>query len=500
MKIQPILQIVTPAQWIEAARSARDSGGRLVALWGTDDRDRDGRFAVLAAFATLAGVSVVKLPLQPDEAYPDISGLFTPAIRMQRALRDLLGIEAAGARDTRPWFRHGGWRDDEFPLRRDFERSPPARSPASDYRFVRVEGDGVHEIAVGPIHAGIIEPGHFRFSVVGEKVLRLEERLGYTHKGIDRRFQDFTIAEGHRLASRVSGDSAAAFQWAYAQAAEAACGIEAPPRARWLRALMLERERVANHLGDLGAIGNDAAFAFALSQFMRLKEDWLRWGARAFGHRLAMDRIVAGGVDADLAEPHAGELLALCDAVEREVRELRDIFDESSSLQDRFITAGILTPAQAREFGVTGLAGRASGQAFDLRADLPCDPYGVLGVRKVVYAAGDVATRVKVRFEELAEALRLIREIIRGMPAGALRAPLPHPASGAFGVGFVEGWRGETFVALEAGADGSIRRCHAHDPSWQAWPALEHAVIGNIVPDFPLINKSFNFSYSGGDG
>jgi len=500
MQVPSTYATVTPDQWVEAARSAREAGGRLLSLWGTDDRDRDGSLAVLAAFAGRGGVAVVKLPLRPEEAYPDISGIFVAAVRMQRAVQDLLGIEAAGARDTRPWLRHGAWRSDEFPLRRDFERVSSAPAPASDYRFVRVEGDGVHEIAVGPIHAGIIEPGHFRFSVVGEKVLRLEERLGYVHKGIDKRFEDFTIAQGHRLASRVSGDSSVAFQWAYAQAAEAACGIEAPPRARWLRALLLERERVANHLGDLGALGNDAAFAFALSQFMRLKEDWLRCGAAAFGHRFAMDRIVAGGVDTDLGEPHAGAMLALCESVEREARELRNIFDESSSLQDRFITAGILTPKQAQEFGVTGLAGRASGQAFDLRVDMPCEPYGELAVRKVVHTAGDVATRVKVRFEELGESLHIIREIIGRMPAGPVRATLPDPASGAFGVGLVEGWRGETFVALEAGPGGAIRRCHAHDPSWQAWPALEHAVIGNIVPDFPLINKSFNLSYSGGDG
>ena len=493
-------ETVTPAQWVEAARDAREGGGRLLALWGSDDRDRDGRFAVAAAFAARDGMAVVKLPLAPGETYPDISGLLVGAARMQRAVRDLLGIEAAGARDMRPWLRHGAWGADEFPLRRDFHRASRGPSPATDYPFVRVEGDGVHEIAVGPIHAGIIEPGHFRFSVVGEKVLRLEERLGYVHKGIDKRFEEFSIAGGHRLASRVSGDSSVAFQWAYAQAAEAACGIEAPPRARWLRALLLERERVANHLGDLGSLGNDAAFAFALSQFMRLKEDWLRCGAAAFGHRFAMDRIVAGGVDTDLAEPHAGAMLALCEAVEREARELRGIFDESSSLQDRFITAGILTPAQAREFGVTGLAGRASGQAFDLRVDMPCDPYGELAVHKVVHSAGDVATRVKVRFEELWESLRLVREIIGRMPAGPVRDAIPDPAPGAFGAGIVEGWRGETFVALEAGEDGAIRRCHAHDPSWQAWPALEHAVIGNIVPDFPLINKSFNLSYSGGDG
>jgi Ni,Fe-hydrogenase III large subunit len=444
-------------------------------------------------------VRVLELTLAEAEPYPEIAGLFPAAGRMQRALRDLLGLEAEGARDTRPWLRHGAWREEEFPLRRDFDASAARNNAPSDYRFVRVEGDGVHEIPVGPIHAGTIEPGHFRFSIVGEKVLRLEERLGYVHKGIDRRFAEFAIGEGHRLAGRVSGDSAVAFQWAYAQAAEAAAGAEPPPRARWLRALMLERERVANHLGDLGALGNDAALAFALSQFMRLKEDWLRLNAEAFGHRMAWDRIVPGGVEADLAGPAAARMLEQADAIEAEVRVLRDIFDESSSLQDRFITTGRLTPEQAHAFGVTGLAGRASGQAFDLRADMPCAPYGELAVRKAVFDAGDVATRVKVRFVELAESLRLIREIVRRLPPGTLRRELPVPPARAFGVGLVEGWRGEAFVALEAGEGGAIRRCHAHDPSWHAWPAIEHAVIGNIVPDFPLINKSFNLSYSGQD-
>ncbi len=357
----------------------------------------------------------------------------------------------------------------------------------------------MHEIPVGPVHAGIIEPGHFRFSVVGEKVLRLEERLGYTHKGADKRFEDFAIADGYRVAGRICGDSTVAFAWAYAQAAESLAGIEAPPRARWLRALMLERERVANHLGDLGALGNDAAFGFALSQFMRVKEDWLRLNLEAFGHRLLMDRVVPGGVDAALNGAMAARLQRQADEVEAEVRVLHEVFDEHSGLQDRFITAGRVTPDLARVFGLAGLAGRASGQAFDLRADFPCDPYAGLAVKKVVYPAGDVAARVKARFDELYESVRLIRRILHGMPPGETRRTLPAATSGAFGVGWVEGWRGEVLVALEAGAAGRIRRGHAHDPSWQSWPVLEHAVIGNIVPDFPLINKSFNLSYSGED-
>jgi Ni,Fe-hydrogenase III large subunit/Ni,Fe-hydrogenase III component G len=490
-------------QWTQAARLAREGGGRLVALWGSDHRDlaEDAdEYSVYAAYAVKDGLAVTQLLVaDPAPSCPDLSGLFPAAGRMQRALFDLLGIGASGAADTRPWLRHGAWPEGAFPLRRDFDAAKPPANALTDYAFVRVEGDGVHEIPVGPIHAGIIEPGHFRFSIVGEKVLRLEERLGYVHKGIDKRFESFTVADGHRLAGRVSGDSTVAFAWAYAQAAESLLGVVPPPRARWIRALALERERVANHLGDLGALGNDAALAFALAQFMRLKEDWLRASAEVFGHRLLMDLVVPGGVASAFDAAQAERLVGQSHAIEAEVRELRAIFDEHAGLQDRFLTTGRVTPDLARRLGLAGMAGRASGQAHDLRVDFPAAPYGELAVRKAGYSAGDVAARVNVRFDELLESLRLVRALAMGTPDGDIRVDLPGPAPGAFGVGWVEGWRGEAFVAIEAGEGGMIRRCHAHDPSWQNWPLLEHAVIGNIVPDFPLINKSFNLSYSGQD-
>ena len=491
--------VTDAARWIDAARGAHEAGGRLVSLWGSDHRERDAAFSVLAAYAIAEGLCIVELAIPAaSPAYPEISGIFPAAARMQRAVQDLLGLEAQEARDSRPWLRHGAWGKGEFPLRRDFDLA--ARTAADDdYPFVRVEGDGVHEIPVGPIHAGIIEPGHFRFSIVGEKVLRLEERLGYTHKGIDKRFEDFTVADGYRLAGRVSGDSTVAYAWAYAQAAESLLGIEPPMRARWLRALLLERERIANHLGDLGAIGNDGGFAFALSQFMRLKEDWLRANAEVFGHRFAMDCIVPGGMAGDPTSEKLAGIARHAHQIEIEVRSLRRIFDEHSGLQDRLITAGRVTPELAARLGLVGLGGRASGQAFDLRIDHPVAPYRELKPKKVVYIAGDVAARVHARFDELFESVRLVQAIVAGMSAGEVRADLPRPAEGAFGVGWIEGWRGEVFVALEAGPSGRIGRCHAHDPSWHNWPVLEHAVIGNIVPDFPLINKSFNLSYSGVD-
>ena len=491
---------VDAAQWVDACRQVVVQGGRLVAFWGSDARNEGRGFAVHAALAVRDGLVVLSLPLT-GTSFPDISAVFPAAGRMQRAAFDLLGISAIGAADHRKWLRHAAWTENDFPLRKDFDTShqPPGTSHADGYPFVRVEGEGVHEIPVGPVHAGIIEPGHFRFSIIGERVLRLEERLGYKHKGIEKRFEGMTLAEGARLAGRVSGDSTVAYAWAYAMAVECAAGLTPPPRALWLRAMLLERERIANHLGDLGYLGNDAALAFGFAQFMVLKEDWLRANQAVFGHRYLMDTIVPGGVARDLAPDAMGGLRNEMDALEATVISLKSIYDEHAGLQDRFIQCGNVAPVLAARLGLTGIAGRASGQASDLRVEQPSIPFRELEVRMATHRNGDVAARATVRFEEIFESLRLCRLILDRLALGELLINVPLPPAGTFGVGWVEGWRGEVFVALETGPEGRIRRCHPHDPSWQNWPLLEHAVIGNIVPDFPLINKSFNLSYSGHD-
>lgn len=488
-------------EWSATAHAVLESGGRLVAMWGVDRRAAGGGMLACAAFAVLEGLLWVELPLgDATPSFPDLSSIFSCAGRMQRAMADLSGLHAEGCSDTRPWLDHGLWPDGSPPLHHDAQSTAPApgRLPA-DYPFVRVEGDGVHEIAVGPVHAGIIEPGHFRFSVVGEKVLRLEEHLGYTHKGIERRFTELTPLDGVRLAARVSGDSTVAYAWAYCMALESAWRCEIPPRAQWLRALMLERERVANHLNDLGGLGNDAALSFGLAQFSRLREDWLRLSKETFGHRFMMDAVVPGGTAVDPTPALLHRIEQQCDAIAREVKALRTAYDEHAGLQDRFSTTGRVTPQLAAQLGLTGLAGRASAQAFDLRCDHDWAPYDALQVAMATQRAGDVAARVAVRFDEIQESLRLIRRICSDLPEGASRAEPGASGVPTVGMGWVEGWRGEVLVALEIGAEGRIVRCHCHDPSWQNWPVLEHAIMGNIVPDFPLINKSFNLSYSGHD-
>ena len=484
-----------PAGWRHACALAAEQGGRLCALWASDDRDRAGHFTVHALVALDDSVACLDLETAAAD-YPDLSDLFPAAVRMQRAVRDLMGLQAG--LDRREWLDHGCW-PLAHPLRRDGAPAASTRAEARPYAFTLVGGDGVHEIPVGPVHAGIIEPGHFRFSVVGERVLKLEERLGYTHKGIEKRFESMSLTEGVRLAGRVSGDSTVAFAWAYCMALESAAGSELAPRALWLRALLLERERIANHLGDLGALGNDAGLAFGLAQFSRLKEDVLRMNARLFGHRYLMDAVVPGGVARDLDPAMRSELLEEAQALEAELAGLQGIYNDHSGLQDRCINCGQLSGPLAARLGVVGLAARASGIALDARVFPALAPYDVLQPRIAVRRGGDVAARVAVRFDEALESLRLQRHIVEGLPATPIASPLGDVPAGSFGIGWVEGWRGEVFVALEAGPGGTIRRCHPHDPSWQNWPALEHAVMGNIVPDFPLINKSFNLSYAGAD-
>lgn len=443
-----------------ACRLAWEQGGQLAALWLDDERDRRRGFCLRVLLQDSDGFTLLEHTMPDgDVQYPDLAPIFPAAGRMQRAAFDLVGIPS-DSDDLRPWLWLASWPIDQFPLRRDFVALPKWEPGDEEYDFVRVEGDGVHEIPVGPVHAGIIEPGHFRFQVVGEKVLRLEARLGYTHKGIEKRFESLSLIEGHRLAGRVSGDSTVAYAWAYAQALEAISGAGVPERAACLRALLLERERIASHLGDLGYLGNDAGFAFGLAQFSRLREDVLRTNLAIFGHRLLMDVVVPGGIVRDLADEHVERIHHECAALERELRILRSIYDEHAGVQDRIRNCGRVTPALAARMGLTGLAGRASGQARDLRADHPILPYDRLDVRKAGSTDGDVAARVNIRFDEITESLRLVRRILDTLPGGATTALVPDVPAWKLGLGLVEGWRGPVLIALTSGPDGSIRRCH----------------------------------------
>lgn len=488
---------VAPAEWCTMAQTLRDAGGDLLALWGAESDT--GGFRIWAAIQDSFHVTVLELPWHDTAVpLPSLTPIFPCALRMERGLRDLLGV-AVDIADRRPWLRHGHWIPGQFPLRRAFATTTHFPVDDDNYAFVSVAGAGVHEMGVGPVHAGVIEPGRFRFSIVGEKVLRLEEQLGYVHRGLEKRLEGRTADDGQALAARTCGDSTVAFSWAYCMAWEDLCGLSVPPRALYLRAWALERERIANHLGDLGALGGDAGFAVGLAQFSRLKEDLLRTNAMVLGARYPMDFVVPGGVACDRVDEFRAMLATQTEKLDRELRLLREVYDQHGGLQDRFIGCGQVTTALAQRLGIVGLSARASGKPGDVRCNMAYPPYDQVTVQRVGHKDGDVAARVSVRFDEALESLRLCRVLLAELPAGEVRRPLGPPAEGALAIGLVEGWRGPVLVALEVGGGGRIRRCHLHDPSWQNWPAVEHAILDNMVADFPLINKSFNLSYSGHD-
>ena len=489
---------VDGSAWRNLCLQCHETGGRLAALWGTDARPEGQGFLVHSVLIFADHWLWLTYSAGNEQAsFPDISDIFPAASRPQRAIYDLLGI-TSGAADTRPWLRHGAWSPTDFPLRHNFDRPIIAPGREDPYPFIAVAGNGVHEIGVGPIHAGTIEPGHFRFYVVGDEILRLEERLGYTHKGIEKRFESFTLPEGTRLAARICADSTVAYAWAYSMAVEALCGCSVPHRAQWLRGLLLERERIANHLGDIGALSNDAGLAFGQTQFALLKEHWLQTNYQIFGHRYLMDTVVPGGVVHDMSHKSRRHIRDECETLEKAVHRLQVILDDHAGLQERFLETGRVTMAQAQALGAVGLVARASGLARDIRAEFPGLPYAALSVHTITRPQGDVAARVAVRFDEIYESLRLIRAILSDLPDGPLVGDCDTD-KGTAGLGCVEGWRGEVFVAIERTTLRHAHRVHIHDPSWQNWLLLEHAVIGDLVPDFPLINKSFNLAYSGHD-
>ncbi len=470
---------------------------------------REGKLELLAEWGDVAAVHcalhepaarqvrIASIGVAAGQA-PSLARLHPPALRLERAIVDLFGIEMVGLPDRREWLDHGRW-----PVRAPLaEETLPGPGPLT-YRFLDAEGPSLHQIPVGPVHAGIIEPGHFRFNASGETVVRLEERLGYTHKGIEKSLAGCRVEEGARIAARVSGDSTVAYALAFARAVESALEFQPPPRAVWLRAVMAELERIANHLGDIGAICNDAAFAIMHAECGILRERTLRACASAFGHRLMMDRVIPGGVTADLQRGAEEALRTLCDRLDREFPRLIELYDNTASLQDRTVGTGVVDPALAAAFAAPGHVGRASGRSFDARSSLPYPPYDVAPIEPVIRHEGDVDARVWVRVLEVQRSVAWVRAALtalHSLPARPLWLPLPSTvAVGAESTALVEGFRGDILVYVRIGPERRIERCHLRDPSWFQWPLLESAIEGNIVADFPLCNKSFNCSYSGHD-
>ncbi|MGE5240236.1 MAG: NADH-quinone oxidoreductase subunit C [Bacteroidota bacterium] len=491
---------VETQDWGRLAAEAKQQNCRWVAAWGDDI---GAELVVHACFEKDGAYLIARVRVKRAEPIlTSHTPHFAAADRPERHIQDMFGVAFTDHPDARRWTRHQAWKDSDYPLRKEYPVAgqPASPAPADDgYRFLQAHGSGVYEIPVGPVHAGIIEPGHFRFQAVGETVLNLEERLGYVHKGIEKIAEGRDAAGLARLAGRVSGDSTVAHAWAASMAMEKAAGLEIPARALSLRAVMAERERVANHLGDIGAICNDVSFTFGFYQFGRLREAWQRLSREAFGHRFMMDRVVPGGVSADLGDISADAFRKQIVSLRKELDGLYDILYDLPSLEDRLDTTGYLSPETARAYGALGFVGRASTIAFDVRKDAPYAPYDRLKVEVPLFHYGDVAARLRVRAQEILASFDLIGQLIDDLPAGPLRADWTLPAAGAEGLGVVEGFRGEILAYVRFGDNGLVARYFPRDPSWLTWPTLEKLVRNNIVPDFPVCNKSVNGSYSGHD-
>ncbi|HCT77435.1 MAG TPA: formate hydrogenase [Micromonosporaceae bacterium] len=438
----------------------------------------------------------VELVLHADPAKPHIpslAGLSFPASRFEREMRDLYGVEPDNHPMPRRLVHHPQWPTGWHPMRHDSGPRPPLTG-AEPFPFLTVQGDGVYEIPVGPVHAGLIEPGHFRFSVVGETILKMKARLWYVHKGIEKLFEGKRFTDMVGLAERVSGDTAVGHSLAFCLAVEDALQIHVPEAAQRIRAALLELERLHNHIADIGALCNDVAYGIAHAHTQRIRETLLRLNKHTTGHRLLRGAINPGGAALhhlpDPADIHA---------VANDVAEIVDIALSHTVVRERFTGTAVLTHQQAIDIGTLGYVARASGLSCDARITHPFTDLGDT-LTIPVRTSGDVLARFLIRAKDIQASAAILNHLLPTLTSGvAGTSAAPATSQYTSGTGIAEGWRGTIVHRVEIGPDGVLGRVKIVDPSFLNWPALPVALADTIVPDFPLANKSFNLSYAGND-
>jgi Ni,Fe-hydrogenase III large subunit/Ni,Fe-hydrogenase III component G len=492
-----------PLPHVESVVAGLTSEGcRVASVFAEDRTVPEGSFYVYYVFEHREDPRYLLVRVPVSASHPAFRSLAAhiPSLNWQeREIQDWFGLVAEDHPNPRRVALHDNW-PDVHPLRKDFAMDTVlAPFEGERHVFRPTLGEGVFQIPVGPIHAGIIEPGHFNFAVAGEPILYLQLRLFYTHKGIEKRFEQLPVPHAVYLAESISGDSSFSHGAAFCQAVEQAAGVEIPEPARRMRTILLELERIHNHAGDIGAIATDVGFVIANAHASRLREMILGLNEELSGSRLLRGMICPGGVRRDWKAGQVKTCLEVLDIFEREFSDLMGILESSDSTRDRLERTGTLAPEKAEDLGIVGVAGRASGVDRDVRRDHPYAFYDSLSVEVPVYQEGDVLRRIEVRAAEVRESLRLIRVTASGLEPGPHRISMPPLPPERCGLGAVEGWRGEILHWIRTGPGNRLERCKIKDPSLNNWPALVEAVVGNIVPDFPVINKSFNLSYSGTD-
>lgn len=495
---------VEEAQILEIVRIFyREKHWPLKLIAASDERAEQGCFKIRYVFG-VPGENRFIIPylkLKDKLEFPSITSVIHGALNYEKKIRTLFGLIPLEHPDPRPDVLHENWPGGLFPLRKDFALNTRPELAQGSYSFKQVKGEGIYEIPVGPIHAGIIEPGHFRFSVAGEEIMLLEARLGFTHKGSEKLFESLSLAEKIRLSEKLSGDSSFAHSLAFCQALEQLCEVECSKRSLFLRVVYAELERLANHLGDIAAIMLDAGFSFGGANGSRLREMVLQLNEKITGSRFLRGVNLPGGVTRDLDQSAQVELSGRLDTIHKDFLEVIEIAENSYSLLNRLKTTGRVSREMAEDRGALGLAARACGMAMDARIDYPYAAYGDLKTLEIATAEdGDVYSRFLVRVKEVSNSVKIIQEALRQMPQEAVTFPsvvkLKHDS---LAVSCVEGWRGDIVYMILTDSGGRISRVAPRDPSFINWSLLGIAGLKNIVPDFPLINKSFNLSYTGND-
>lgn len=479
-----------------------DMGLTLVDMFVSDEGTLRGCFTVYYVFADReAGqLLILRMPVDSQKGeFASITSKVHAAALYEREIQDMFGLVPVGHPEPKRLVFHSNWPQGVHPLRQDFDANHKPEWANETAEFRHVEGAGVYEIPVGPVHAGIIEPGHFRFSVAGEPIINLEAQLYFVHKGIEKLCEGESLERCFYISERISGDETIANSLAYCQAVEKLAGMEAPPRAAHTRVVFAELERLTSHLGDLAGICLDVAYGFAAFQF-RMMRGWCYTVADELcGMRFLRSVNRLGGVRREFVAGKEDSIIAQLTRISKELKDTQDIIKSSSMFIDRVENTGILSGATAKDLNAVGPGGRAAGMGGDVRRDFPYAAYAKLQFNVPLHNNGDVNCRMNVKLEECFESISLMIQAIKTMPQSALAEPLPdiEPYSCAFGM--TEAPRGENIHWVMVGENNTIFRYKIRTPSFCNWPALCHAVNGNIVPDFPLINKSFNLSYAGND-